>query len=49
MKRSNLKGLSTKDYYQAGKSVAGISSVMDAQQVVREFAEALQGSKVSLK
>lgn len=49
MKRSNLKGLSTKDYYQAGKSVSGIESVLDAKQIVREFAEAFQGSKVSRK
>ena len=39
MKRSNLKGLSTKDYYQAGKSVSGISSIEDAGEIVRQMGE----------
>lgn len=45
MKRSNLKGLSTKDYYQAGKSVAGISAIEDAGEIVRQLGEALSNSK----
>jgi len=45
MKRSNLKGLSTKDYYQAGKSVAGIHSIEDAGEIVRQFGGILNNSK----
>lgn len=39
MKKTNLKGLSTKDYYQAGKSVAGIAKIEDAGSIVRQFGE----------
>lgn len=39
-KRSNLSGLTTKDYYQAGKSVAGIHKVESAGDIVKRFAEA---------
>jgi len=37
MKKSNLKGLSTKDYYQAGKSVSGISEIEDAGAIVEKL------------
>jgi len=39
MKKSNLKGLSTKDYYQAGKSVEGIVAIEDAGVIVKRFGE----------
>lgn len=47
MKRSNLKGLTTKDYYQAGKSVNGIESVESAGDVVRSFADAYRNRSKS--
>lgn len=37
MKKSNLRGLSTKDYYQAGKSVAGIHQIEDAGAIVERM------------
>jgi nitronate monooxygenase len=37
LKRSSLKGLSTRDFYQAGKSVSGISSIVSAKSVVDSF------------
>ena len=37
MKKSNLKGLSTKDYYQAGKSVSGISEIEDAGTIIEKM------------
>lgn len=45
MKKSNLKGLTTKDYYQAGKSVAGIKSIEDAGEIVREFGRVFKSLK----
>jgi nitronate monooxygenase len=44
MKRSSLRGLSSKDYWQAGKSVDGIDSIRPAGDIVRSFAEALRRS-----
>ncbi|MBI4404553.1 MAG: nitronate monooxygenase [Deltaproteobacteria bacterium] len=41
MKRSALKGLSSKDYYQAGKSVAGIHSIRTAKDIVVQFSSTL--------
>lgn len=43
LKRASL-GESTDDYWQAGKSVAGIHSVEPAGQIVRRFAEALRAA-----
>ncbi len=37
LKRSNLKGLSSKDYWQAGKSVGSIHSIESASDVVKRF------------
>ncbi|MBI1861269.1 MAG: nitronate monooxygenase [Deltaproteobacteria bacterium] len=37
MKRSSLKGVSTKDYYQAGKSVEGIDRVEPVKAVIDRF------------
>lgn len=39
LKRSALQGLTSKDYWQAGKSVGGISSIEPAGQIVRRFME----------
>ena len=41
LKRSALSSRGATEYWQAGKSVAGISSVESAAEVVRTFAEAL--------
>ncbi len=43
LKRASL-GESPDDYWQAGKSVAGIHSVEPAGEIVRSFAEALRGA-----
>lgn len=40
MKKSNLRGLSTKDYYQAGKSVSGIHQIEDAGAIVEKMRDA---------
>ena len=40
LKRASLQGISYKDYFQAGKSVAGIRRVEPAGDVVRRFAAA---------
>ncbi|HAR43640.1 MAG TPA: 2-nitropropane dioxygenase [Bdellovibrionales bacterium] len=40
LKRSSLRGLSSKDYWQAGKSVAGVNQIESAHAIVRRFAEA---------
>ena len=45
MKRSNLKGLTTKDYYQAGKSVSGISAVENVEDILRAFSRVFEASK----
>ncbi len=41
LKQASLKGMTYKDYFQAGKSVEGIDAVESAGEVVRRFAEAL--------
>ena len=41
MKRSALKGLSTKDYWQAGKSVRGIKKIETVSAIVERFVRAL--------
>ncbi|MGI8499453.1 MAG: NAD(P)H-dependent flavin oxidoreductase [Gemmatimonadaceae bacterium] len=40
--RSSLQPMSSKDYYQAGKSVAGITTIDPAGEIVRRFAAAAQ-------
>jgi nitronate monooxygenase len=50
LKRGALEGTSSKDYWQAGKSVAGIDRIEPAGDIVREFAQAAAartGSRVS--
>ena len=44
LKRGALEGTSSKDYWQAGKSVAGIDRIEPAGDIVREFAAAAAGS-----
>ena len=41
LKKNALSSAGANDYWQAGRSVAGIHSVKSAREVVREFAEAL--------
>jgi nitronate monooxygenase len=41
LKRASLKGADYKDFFQAGKSVAGVDEVESAADVVRRFREAL--------
>ena len=40
LKRSALKGLSSKDYWQAGKSVSGINSLKPVKEILSEFSKA---------
>ncbi len=44
LKRSNLKGQSYKDFFQAGKSVSGVSEVEPAGDIIRRFAAAAQAA-----
>jgi nitronate monooxygenase len=41
LKRSSLTSAGANEYWQAGKSVAGIHSIVSAREVVQEFAAAL--------
>jgi hypothetical protein len=41
LKRSSLKGLSYKDVWQAGRSVAQVQEVLPAAEVVRRCAAAM--------
>lgn len=43
LKRSSLDETGTKDYWQAGKSVAGIHDIEPAGEIVRRFREAVSG------
>ena len=43
LKRSLMDGGGSTDYWQAGKSVAGIDAVLPAGQIVRDFAAAARG------
>lgn len=45
MKKSNLKGLSTKDYYQAGKSVSGITTIESVKDIIQAFSANLKDLK----
>ncbi|MCA9583692.1 MAG: nitronate monooxygenase, partial [Myxococcales bacterium] len=44
LKQASLKGTTYKDYFQAGKSVAGIHAIEPAGDVVRRFAAALDAA-----
>lgn len=43
LKRGSLAGTSSKDYWQAGKSVDGVESIEPAGEIVRRFAAAVTG------
>ncbi|HKW41456.1 MAG TPA: nitronate monooxygenase [Gemmatimonadales bacterium] len=45
LKRAHFSGPSSRDYWQAGKSVSGITSIEPAGEIVRRFAAALQASR----
>ena len=40
LKKASLQGMNYKDFFQAGKSVEGITGIVSAAQVVREYAAA---------
>lgn len=42
LKRANVSGDTSRDYWQAGKSVAGVRSIEPAGRIVRTFAEAVR-------
>lgn len=44
LRRGALQGTSSKDYWQAGKSVAGIDAIEPAGEIVRRFAEAARAA-----
>jgi nitronate monooxygenase len=44
LKRGSLEGTSSKDYWQAGKSVAGIDRIEPAGEIVRRFAAAARAA-----
>jgi len=37
LKRANKKGMSTKDYYQAGMSVEGISEILSVAEIYQKI------------
>ena len=41
LKKANARGVSFKDYFQAGKSVSGIDEILPAAEVVRQYAAAM--------
>jgi nitronate monooxygenase len=47
LKRASLDETGAKDYWQAGKSVAGIDEVLPAGEVVRRFAAALEARRAA--
>ena len=44
LKRSSLDETGAKDYWQAGRSVAGIHAIEPAGEIVRRFAAALEAA-----
>jgi nitronate monooxygenase len=49
LKRASLRGISYKDYFQAGKSVSGIHQVKPVRQIVAEFSAAVTQPAESLR
>ncbi len=49
LKQASIKGMAYKDYFLAGKSVAGVCSVEPAQDIVRRFARAAADSTLYKK
>ena len=48
LKRSSLDETGTKDYWQAGKSVAGIHDIEPAGGIVRRFRDAVSGERLAV-
>ena len=48
LKRSSLDETGTKDYWQAGKSVAGIHDIEPAGEIVRRFRDAVSGERFAV-
>ncbi len=46
LKQASIKGMAYKDYFLAGKSVAGVGSIEPAQDIVRRFANAAADLKL---
>jgi nitronate monooxygenase len=44
LRRASLQGVSYKDFFQAGKSVAGIHAVEPAGEIVRRYAAAAEAA-----
>jgi len=42
LKQASLQDCGHKDYYQAGKSVAGISEILPVANIMEDFASALE-------
>jgi nitronate monooxygenase len=42
LKRASLKGINYKDFFQAGKSVEGVSAIQPAGDIVKSFKDALE-------
>ncbi|MEK7667175.1 MAG: nitronate monooxygenase family protein [Gemmatimonadota bacterium] len=49
LKRANVSGDTSRDYWQAGKSVAGVRSIEPAGRIVRRFAAHLPVSAISTR
>jgi len=47
LKKASLKGLSYRDYFQAGKSVDGVHAIEPAGDIVRRFRDALSSPVTS--
>jgi nitronate monooxygenase len=47
LKRSSLRPMSSKDFLQAGKSVAGVHRIEPAAEIVRRFADAARAAEAS--
>lgn len=47
LKRASLDDTGTRDYWQAGKSVAGIHEILPAAEIVRRFAAALAAERAA--
>ncbi|MBZ0110946.1 MAG: nitronate monooxygenase [Thermoanaerobaculia bacterium] len=49
LKRASLRGISYKDYFQAGKSVSGIHEVKPVHEIVAEFSQAVTQTAESVR
>lgn len=44
LKRASLQGMNYRDYFQAGKSVAGINSVKPVAEIIKDFSQAIEST-----